>query len=57
MPQCWATGQAAGVAAAVAVGRGVPPRAVDAAEVQAQLRRQGVYLQAPQGAAREVSAG
>jgi hypothetical protein len=41
IPQCWLTGQAAGVAAGVAVRRGVAPRAVPVGEVQAELRRQG----------------
>ena len=41
IPQCWLTGQAAGVAAGVAVQRGVVPRAVPVEEVQAELMRQG----------------
>jgi len=44
IPQCWLTGQAAGVAAAVAVNAGVQPRAVDVRAVQAELRKQGVYI-------------
>jgi hypothetical protein len=44
IPQCWALGQAAGVAAAVAVNAGVHVRDVDITEVRGQLRRQGVYL-------------
>jgi hypothetical protein len=44
IPQCWVTGQAAGVAAAVAANRGVVPRAVDVGAVQRELRRQGAYL-------------
>ncbi len=44
IPQCWLTGQAAGAAAAVAVGAGVEPRAVNVHDVQAVLLRQGVYL-------------
>ena len=44
IPQCWITGQAAGVGAAVAVAQGVEPRAVDVARVQETLRAQGVYL-------------
>ena len=42
IPQCWAMGQAAGVAAAVAVAAGVRARDVDVAEVQRQLVKQGV---------------
>ena len=45
IPQCWLTGQAAGAAAAVAVGSRVQPRAVDIAVLQGELRRQGVFLQ------------
>jgi hypothetical protein len=51
IPQCWVTGQAAGVAAAVAVSQGVVPRAVDIARVQARLRAQGVHLRTPAEAA------
>ena len=53
IPQCWITGQAAGVAAAVAVAHGVAPRAVDIAALQAALLSQGVYLRQ----AREPRAG
>lgn len=44
IPQCWAMGQAAGVAAAVAVAAGVRVREVDVAEVQRQLAKQGAWL-------------
>jgi hypothetical protein len=44
IPQCWLTGHAAGVGAAVAANRGVQPREVDVAEVRAILRQQGAYL-------------
>jgi hypothetical protein len=44
MPIVMATGQAAGVCAALAAKRRSPPRAVPAAEVQAVLRRQGADL-------------
>jgi hypothetical protein len=44
IPQCWITGQAAGVAAALAVAQGVQPRAVDVARLQRALSAQGVYL-------------
>jgi hypothetical protein len=44
IPQCWITGQAAGVAAALAVAQGVEPRAVDMAQLQSRLQKQGVYL-------------
>jgi FAD-dependent oxidoreductase family protein len=51
IPQCWITGQAAGVGAAVAVAQGVEPRAADVARVQEVLRAQGVYLRQSAGAA------
>ena len=44
IPQCWLTGHAAGVGAAVAANRGVQPRAVDVDEVRAILRQQGAHL-------------
>jgi FAD dependent oxidoreductase len=46
IPQCWLTGQAAGVAAALAAAGAITPADVDIAAVQAELTRQGVYLQA-----------
>jgi hypothetical protein len=44
IPQCWLTGQAAGVAAAVAVNARVQPRAVNIRDVQAALRKQGAFI-------------
>jgi hypothetical protein len=44
IPQCWLTGQAAGVAAGVGVQHGVAPRAVPVGEVQAELARQGAFM-------------
>lgn len=44
VPQCWMTGQAAGVAAALAAGQGIEPRAVDPKAIQVELLRQGAYL-------------
>lgn len=44
MPVSMATGQAAGVCAALAVHQGKPPRAVPAADVQEELLRQGANL-------------
>lgn len=46
IPQCWLTGQAAGVAAALAANAGVEPRAVPVAEIRRALLRQGAYLSA-----------
>lgn len=53
IPQCWQTGQAGGVAAALAVAGNVEPRNVNITELQKALKKQGVYLRA--GAA--ISAG
>ena len=44
IPQCWQTGQAAGVAAALAVKHGIEVRAVNIDELQQALLEQGVYL-------------
>ena len=44
MPPCFAMGQAAGVAAALAAEDRVAPRALDAGKVQAILKRQGAIL-------------
>jgi hypothetical protein len=49
-------GQAAGVAAALAVRRAVPPRAVPVAELQATLRRQGAIVDRPGSAPAASSA-
>lgn len=46
VPQCWVLGQAAGVAAAVAVASGKRVRDVDIQQVQEQLLQQGAYLRA-----------
>jgi hypothetical protein len=44
IPQCWITGQAAGVAAALAVAHQVQPRNVDIHQLQQALLAQGVFL-------------
>jgi ribulose 1,5-bisphosphate synthetase/thiazole synthase len=44
IPNCWVTGQAAGVAAAVAAGDRCTPRQADIAKIQKILRQQEVYL-------------
>jgi hypothetical protein len=44
VPQCWMTGQAAGVAAAMAAGAGVKPRDVPIGRLQDALARQGVLV-------------
>ncbi|HVY14738.1 MAG TPA: FAD-dependent oxidoreductase [Rhodopila sp.] len=51
VPQCWMTGQAAGVAAALAVGERVEPRAVPVGRLQAELVRQGALVRTPAMAA------
>ncbi len=44
IPQCWLTGQAAGVAAALAANAGIAPRNLDPRLVQKELLRQDAYL-------------
>ena len=44
IPQCWLTGQAAGVAAALAAGSSRRPRDLEVAAIQRELLRQGAYL-------------
>ena len=44
IPQCWMTGQAAGVAAALAAANATRPRDVPVPSIQRELLRQGVYL-------------
>jgi hypothetical protein len=44
IPQCWITGQAAGLGAALAANRGIEPRAVNLDELQSALAGQGAYL-------------
>ncbi len=48
IPQCWLTGQAAGVGAALAAKSGVTPRSIDVRAAQQELRKQGVYLRLPE---------
>ena len=50
IPQCWVTGQAAGVAAALAAAGGRAPRDVDVGAMQSELRRQSVFLNVPAAA-------
>jgi hypothetical protein len=44
IPQCWLTGQAAGIAAALAADAGRRPRDLDVAAIQRELLRQGTCL-------------
>ncbi|MCC6354994.1 MAG: FAD-dependent oxidoreductase [Verrucomicrobiae bacterium] len=44
MPGCFITGQAAGVAAAIAASGGRDPRAIDVADLRRRLRELGAYL-------------
>jgi hypothetical protein len=44
VPQCWLSGQAAGVAAALAAGSGIQPRVLSPRLIQRELLAQGAYL-------------
>ena len=55
IPQCWITGQAAGVGAALAANRGVEPRAVNLDELQTALAAQGAHLR-PRAAGKAATA-
>ncbi len=44
IPQCWLTGQAAGIAAAIGAGKDMPLSEIPVGELQAALRKQGAYL-------------
>jgi hypothetical protein len=44
IPQCWLTGQAAGVAAALAAAQRKTPREIEPGAIQRELLRQGAYL-------------
>jgi hypothetical protein len=55
VPQCWLTGQAAGVAAALAANEGITPRQVSPARIQRELLRQGAYLSPEVVAAQEAA--
>ncbi|MEO3999353.1 FAD-dependent oxidoreductase [Mesorhizobium sp. CAU 1732] len=44
IPQCWLTGHAAGVAAALAADRGLQPAQVPISELRSNLLAQGAYL-------------
>jgi hypothetical protein len=50
MPGCFITGQAAGVAAALAAERGIRSRDIAVPELQRRLRQLGAYLPAATGA-------
>jgi len=55
IPQCWMTGQAAGIAAALAAGSGRLPRDVDVREIQRALLKQGANLSPTVEAATKVA--
>lgn len=57
IPQCWLTGHAAGVAAAVAAKRGVEPRDVNVSEVRQILREQGAHLHEDSAVAAAAATG
>jgi hypothetical protein len=56
IPQCWMTGQAAGVAGALAAGVGVSPRQLDVRLIQRELLKQGAYLSPSVASAAEMKA-
>ncbi|HEX2782282.1 MAG TPA: FAD-dependent oxidoreductase, partial [Ilumatobacteraceae bacterium] len=47
IPECWAMGEAAGVAATLAVDSGIDVRGIDVAALQAQLVKQGGIVDRP----------
>jgi hypothetical protein len=55
IPQCWLTGQAAGVAAALSADAGIAPRALDPRLIQRELLLQGAYLSPSIEAAADAS--
>jgi FAD dependent oxidoreductase len=56
IPECWAAGEAAGVAAVHAVSDSVELRDVDVARLQAQLEKQGAIVSRPEEPGRSSSA-
>jgi hypothetical protein len=44
MYQCLATGEAAGVAAAMSIDRRCPPRRLDVAALRAELKQRGAFV-------------
>jgi hypothetical protein len=56
IPQCWLTGQAAGVGAALAANAGVQPREVEVGRLQEELLNQGAFLRRPIGAELKTTA-
>jgi ribulose 1,5-bisphosphate synthetase/thiazole synthase len=44
IPVCWATGQAAGIAAALSIQNKCKPRNINVDKLQSELRKQGAYL-------------
>jgi hypothetical protein len=44
IPQCWMTGHAAGVAAALSANSGTVPRDLNVSEIQSALVKQGAYV-------------
>ena len=55
IPQCWLTGQAAGVAGALAANAGCTPREVSVVQIQHELLKQGAYLSPSTVAARQAA--
>ena len=48
IPQCWLTGHAAGVAAALSAQAGTVPRDLAIGELQAALKKQGAFIREPE---------
>jgi FAD dependent oxidoreductase len=57
IPECWAMGEAAGVAAVLAVDGGTPVRDVDIKALQARLVEQGAIVDVPAPAGTHDSEG
>jgi len=55
VPQCWLTGQAAGVAAALAAGSATQPDALSPHLIQRELLQQGAYLSSSVEAAAKIA--
>lgn len=56
IPQCWMTGQAAGIAGALAANAGLTPRQLQPRAIQRELLKQGAYLSPSTVAAVEPTA-
>jgi hypothetical protein len=55
IPECWVMGEAAGIAATIAIDGGVELRDVDVAELQVRLHRVGAIMRRPSNAATDAT--